>query len=389
MITGTNFPGATAASFENVATTGWGRPAVGVPDPPMLGSGVSREPERRITVLEPRPSGHRKLVRRAVAACAALALAAFMVGMSAVPAYAATCSGGATMTIDVAGGESIALSLSGGADPLGIVVTPSDPSCGGFDTSTVTAIHVNGTDGDENVTIDQSGSAPFPHQNTTAIDLALGAGADALVIAGQSTADSIGFGSDGISLDAGGTPDVTGIATVEGFTVDAGAGDDTVSGREGGGLGGVFATALTIHGEVGNDALTGGDADDEISGESEDDTLKGGAGGDMIDGGSGGDVVSGGDASDEVMGGAGSDQLKGGDGGDTLDGGAEADTLRGGEGPDTVNGGDGNDGLRGGGGDDDVNGDSGRDELAGGHGNDHCLGGPDPDSITGCESGHP
>jgi len=36
-----------------------------------------------------------------------------------------------------------------------------------------------------------------------------------------------------------------------------------------------------------------------------------------------------------------------------------------------------------------VNGDPGRDELAGGRGNDHCLGGPDPDSITGCESGHP
>ena len=129
--------------------------------------------------------------------------------------------------------------------------------------STVTTIQVNGTDGDESVTIDQSGSAPFPHQNTISIDLALGDGTDSLVIAGQSTADSIGFGADGISLDAGGTPDVTGIGTVESFTVDAGGGDDTVSGKEGGGLGGDFATALTIDGEVGNDALTGGDGDDE------------------------------------------------------------------------------------------------------------------------------
>jgi hypothetical protein len=154
------------------------------------------------------------------------------------PAFAVTCSGGATLTIGVAGGESIALSLSGESDPLAIVVTPSDPSCGGFDTSTVSAIQVNGTDGDESVTIDQSGIAPFPHQNTTSIDLALGAGADALVIAGWSTADPIGFGADGISLDAGGTPDVTGIGTVESFTVDAGRGDDTVSGKGGGGLGG-------------------------------------------------------------------------------------------------------------------------------------------------------
>ena len=163
-----------------------------------------------------------------MAACSAPALAAFTVGLSAVPAFAVTCSGGATMTIGVAGGESIALSLSGAADPLAIVVTPSDPSCGGFDTSTVTAIQVNGTDGDESVTVGQSGSAPFPHQNTTAINLALGGGSDALLIVGQNTADTIGLGSDGISLDAGGTPDVTGIATVEIFTVDAGDGDDSV-----------------------------------------------------------------------------------------------------------------------------------------------------------------
>ena len=295
-------------------------------------------------MIEPPPSGQRKLVRRAVATCAALALAAFIVGLSAVPAFAVTCSGGATMTIDVSGGESIALSLSGEADPLAIELTPSDPGCGGFDTSTVTAIQVNGTGGDESVTIDQSGSAPFPHQNSTSIDLALGAGADALVIAGQSTADSIEFGADGISLDAGGTPDVTGIGTVESFTVDAGGGDDSVSGKGGGGLGGEFSTAITIHGEAGNDALTGGGGNDTVDG------------------------------------GAGKDRLKGGDKGDTIDGGG---------GNDVVIGGDGNDVLEGGGGDDDVNGGPGRDQLSGGPGNDRCLGGPDPDSITGCESGHP
>ncbi|HEU5225049.1 MAG TPA: calcium-binding protein [Actinomycetota bacterium] len=316
-------------------------------------------------------------------------LVASLVGLDAVPAYAATCSGGTTMTIDLAGGESIALSLNGAADPLGIVVTPSDPSCGGFDTSTVTAILVNGTGGNESVTIDQTGSAPFPHQNTVAIDLALGDGTDSLVITGQSTADAIGFGVNGISLDAGGTPDVTGVGTIEGFTVNSGDGDDTVSGREDGGLGDVFAAALTIDGDVGNDVLTGGDGGDQISGGSGDDTLKGGAGDDTVDGGSGADVVSGGDGSDVVMGDSGSDQLKGGDGGDTVEGGAGGDTLSGGEGADTVNGGDGNDRIKGGGNDDEVNGDPGRDELAGGRGTDRCLGGPDPDSITGCEIGHP
>jgi Ca2+-binding RTX toxin-like protein len=327
--------------------------------------------------------------RPRVAAAFGVLLVSFVVGLSAVPAYAATCSGGTTMTIDLAGGEAIALSLSGGADPLGIVVTPSDPSCGGFDTSTVTAIQVNGTGGDESVTIDQNGSAPFPHQNTTSIDLALGAGADALVITGQSTADSIGFGADGISLDAGGTPDVTGIGTVESFTVDAGGGDDAVSGKEVGGLGGEFPTTITINGEAGNDALTGGSGNDTSSGGSGSDTLKGALGDDTLDGGAGSDVVSGGDGNDTVDGGAGKDTLKGGDNGDTVDGGGGNDTVTAGEGDDVVSGGDGNDVLGGGGGGDDVNGDPGKDQLAGGPGNDHCLGGPDPDSITGCESGHP
>ena len=332
----------------------------------------------------------RGLCRRPrVAAVLGALLASLVVGLGAVPAYAATCSGSTTMTIDLASGESIAVSLSGGADPLGILVTPSDPSCGGFDTSTVTTIRVNGTGGNESVTIDQSGSAPFPHQNTVSIDLALGDGTDSLVITGQSTADAIGFGANGISLDAGGTPDVTGLLTVEGSIVNAGGGDDTVSGKEGGGLGGDFATTLTISGEDGDDTLTGGDGDDVITGGSGNDTLKAGAGNDTVDGGSGADAVSGGDGSDMVVGAGGSDALKGGDGADTVDGDAGGDTLSGGEGSDTVNGGEGNDRLKGGGNDDDVNGDAGRDELAGGHGNDHCIGGPDPDSITGCERGHP
>jgi Ca2+-binding RTX toxin-like protein len=142
--------------------------------------------------------------------------------------------------------------------------------------------------------------------------------ADALVIAGRSTADSIGFGADGISLDAGGVPDVTGIGTVESFTVDAGGGDDTVSGMGGGGLGGEFPTAIAIHGEAGNDALTGGGGNDTISG---------GTGSDTLTGAVGGDVVSGGGGNDAVEGGAGKDRLKGGDNGDTIDGGGGNDTL--------------------------------------------------------------
>jgi Ca2+-binding RTX toxin-like protein len=331
----------------------------------------------------------RGTMRRFGAAIVTLVCASAIVGLSAVPASAATCSGDATMTIDLASDESVTLSLTGADDPRTIDVTPADPSCGGFDTGTVSTIHVNGADGGERVTIAQNGSAPFPHQITSSIVLALGGGTDSLVVIGQTTADTIGFGTNGVSLDADDTPDVTGVDTVEASVVDAGGGDDTVSGKEGGGLGGDFATALTLEGEEGNDALTGGAGDDAIGGGSGNDALKGAAGGDTVDGGAGDDVVSGGSANDALLGGAGADRLKGGADTDTLDGGDGGDTLSGGGGPDTVNGGDEDDRVEGGGGDDEVNGEPGRDQLSGGPGDDHCLGGPDPDSITGCEHGHP
>lgn len=340
-------------------------------------------------MLERRASVRESTTRRVVAACAALGVASFFVALSALPARAVTCSGGATMTIDLATGESVTLSLGGDADPRTIVVTPSDPSCGGFDTSTVTTIRVNGVDGDEGVTIDQSGSAPFPHQNTASIVLALGGGSDALEIVGQVTADTIGLGADGVSLDAGSTPDVTGIGSVETLSVAAGGGDDVVSGKLGDALGGDLKAVVAILGAVGNDALTGGTRNDLIGGGDGTDTLKGGQGADALSGGGGADVMSGGAGDDALSGGANADRIKGGDQGDSLDGGDGKDTMNGGQGPDAVDAGGGNDTAFGNGGDDHLRGEAGRDQLLGGKGNDHCLGGPDPDSITGCEHGHP
>lgn len=336
-------------------------------------------------MLERRPSVRRGTIRRVVAACAALGLASFVVGLSAVPAWAVTCSGAATMTIDLASGESVALSLSGDADPRTIVVTPSDPSCGGFDTSTTTTIRVNGGDGNEAVTIDQAGSAPLPHENTASIELALGGGSDALMIVGQNTADTIGFGADGISLDAGQTPDVTGVDSVESFTVSANDGDDEVSGDGGGSLGGPFAVGLTIDGGAGNDTLRGGTGNDALQGGDGDDLLRGSRGDDLGDGGGGGDDLNGGDGTDIVSGGAGDDAAAGGDGPDAVAGGNGDDTVRGGQGDDVVAGEGGSDLLRGGGGADELSGGPGPDQLRGGKGVDGCVGGPGADSFTGCE----
>ena len=319
-----------------------------------------------------------------------LAMAGFVVALMATPASAVTCSSAdGTMSVDLAGGESITISLGGGNDPRSIDVSPSDPSCGGFDTSNTSTVRVNGGDGNESVTINQAGSVPFPHQNTATIDLALGGGADVLLIIGQPTADTIGLGGNGISLDEGSTADVTGVGSIETLAVAAGGGDDTVSGKEGDDLGGDLGTPVAISGGEGNDALTGGTGNDVIGGGAGNDTLKGGKGNDSVDGGDGDDVVSGGGAQDSVSGGAGGDLLKGGGDRDSVDGGNGNDTGGGGGGPDNVLGGKGNDRIDGGAGDDHVMGEDGRDQLSGGKGNDHCQGGPDPDSITGCEHGRP
>ena len=337
-----------------------------------------------------RGSGHgRTALGRLLVAPALGVVVVAAVGLLADPASAATCSGDATMTVHLAQGESVTLSLSGQDDPRTIDVAPSDQSCGGFDTSSVNTIHVDGTAGDESVTINQTGSVAFPHQNTDSIDLALGGGSDGLVIVGRNTADTIGLGTAGVSLDAGQSPEVVGIGSVEVITVAAGGGDDVVSAEGGGDLGGDLTSPIALVGEAGNDELSGGAGNDVIGGGSGTDTVRGGKGADTVGGGDEDDVVSGGGAGDAVTGGAGGDRLKGGGQGDSVDGGNGRDTLSGGGGPDAVTGGEGNDRPDGGGGDDHVKGEAGRDQLSGGKGEDHCQGGPDPDSITGCEHGSP
>ncbi len=247
---------------------------------------------------------HARARRRLGAALSTLALAAFIVGLTAIPAFAAvSCSGGATMTIDVTAGTAFTISLSGAPAPFDIDVTPNDGSCGTFDTGTVTSIHVNGLDGqNDSLTIDQSGAAAFPVGSTATFVLAMGTGTDSLAITGAAGADVIGLGANGISLDSGQTPDVTGTGTVETFTVNSGAGDDQVSGAGGGGLGGVFTAALVLNGSDGADNLAGGSGADTINGGNGNDTLAGNDGNDTVNGGtdSGADSMTGGNGTDTL-----------------------------------------------------------------------------------------
>ncbi len=82
-----------------------------------------------------------------------------------------------------------------------------------------------------------------------------------------------------------------------------------------------LARPTSLHGEGGNDRLTGGGGYDEIFGGPDNDTLSGANGNDVLVGGSGIDTLSGG---------GGRDILIGGLGGDTLNGGADDDILIGG-----------------------------------------------------------
>ena len=136
--------------------------------------------------------------------------------------------------------------------------------------------------------------------------------------------------------------------------IDAGAGDDKVTG--GGG----------------NDTILGGDGLDAINGGGGNDSLSGGTGNDSLSGGAGNDTIAGGAGDDRMFGAAGQDILFGEAGNDTLFGGTtclddpNADILVGGDGRDTLCGGDGRDILVGGLGADNLRGNAGDDVVLGG-----------------------
>jgi hypothetical protein len=156
-------------------------------------------------------------------------------------------------------------------------------------------------------------------------------------------------------------------------------GNDTITGGSG---------PDTLDGGVGNDSLAGGAGDDSIFDRSGNDTLLGNADDDTLSGGRGNDSLQGGPGADLLLGLSGFDTLHGGDGDDVLLGGAHNDQLFGdagsdllfGEtGHDTLSGGDDDDGLAGGPGNDQLNGDGGDDILSSASGRDTVSGGAGAD----------
>ncbi|NEQ95341.1 MAG: DUF4347 domain-containing protein [Cyanothece sp. SIO2G6] len=86
-------------------------------------------------------------------------------------------------------------------------------------------------------------------------------------------------------------------------TLIAGSGQATFYGGDGADI--LDASRSTeianLHGEGGNDKITGGSAADKLYGGSGDDALSGGDGNDLLDGGDGADSISGGDGEDEFI----------------------------------------------------------------------------------------
>jgi Ca2+-binding RTX toxin-like protein len=106
--------------------------------------------------------------------------------------------------------------------------------------------------------------------------------------------------------------------------VDAGKGHDHVH---------VDASVLVstnLNGNVGNDILVGGGANDTLLGFAGKDNLSGGEGNDQLDGGAAPDVLTGGNGADNIAGGHGLDIIDGGAGADTITGGKGRDSLTGG-----------------------------------------------------------
>lgn len=142
-------------------------------------------------------------------------------------------------------------------------------------------------------------------------------------------------------------------------TLVGGAGNDTLVGGDGTDVLGYtdetaavivnLATNAASGAGIGSDSITGfevvqaGGGDDKVSGTGGTETINAGAGADTVDGGGGADSILGGAGSDSLVGGADNDTILGGDGDDFVHGGSGDDSIVSTPGKDTVEAGQGND----------------------------------------------
>ena len=343
-------------------------------------------------------------------------IAVFVVVTSRAARAAATCASvGANVNITLASGDTVTIArdAAGNFSVSGTGLTPT--TCGGATVSNRDTVNITGTGGNESVTIDLSGGAFVPGMvdeagATDEIEFAvnLGAGAaDAIVITGLPTADTITVGESGVNLNDVDDVDVS-LVDVEARTISGSGGDDIMSAAGGNATGAALVSTVTINGGNNADTIAGGDSGDTLNGESGDDAISGGPGPDTSSGGIGNDVF------DEGSGINGADSFAGGTGLDgvtyaartaavtvTIDGvsddgeagegdsiatdvenaiaGSGSDVLVGSSSPNSLSGGAGDDTIDGAAGVDIIDGGDDADEIIGGNGNDGLAGGSGTD----------
>jgi len=210
-----------------------------------------------------------------------------------------------------------------------------------------------------------------------------------LTVTGRTKADILtiteaGSGSSGtVTIVAGSGTNSNQIgqfsaSTVKSIIVNAGDGGDRVVMSLT-----TASTTVIVHGDAGNDTISGSGGAEQLFGDVGHDSISGGDGNDTITGGNGNDTLSGGAGTDVLNGNAGSDSMLSGDGNDTIAGSAGFDTASGGNGDDVITGGGDDDSLLGDAGNDTIDGSGGSDFIDGGAGNDSLLGGDGIDTING------
>lgn len=225
------------------------------------------------------------------------------------------------------------------------------------------------------------------------IDLTVdaGAGDDSITTAIGDDVINAGDGNDSIFAEAGndvidaGAGDDTILADLGNDVIDGGAGFDTLFlARATGPVTVDFAAGKVSGAGIGSDSFVNiekllfGAGNDIVTGNNGNDAFDGGAGNDTLKGGAGDDTLLGDEGDDAIDGGSGDDVVQGGNGVDTLKGGSGVDRLDGGAGNDVIDAGSGNDIVLGG---------AGNDVIDAGSGDDRIEGGAD-DDILSAGSGH-
>jgi Ca2+-binding RTX toxin-like protein len=235
------------------------------------------------------------------------------------------------VTMDLNSMEHIDINARGGADNITVddltgtgvkqvAIDLSGTPGSGTGDGAADIVTVNGTAGDDHMTISNVGSGVVVKGLAAQVTVTGAEPADRLVINGLGGNDTLTFDGSGrgaqISVFADGTDVavtesgsnvVTDLANIENLVINGTGGDDVI--RASNGI--AALTHLTINGGAGNDTIFGGD------------------GGDLINAGDGNDIVTGGRGNDTALLGSGDDTFiwNPGDGSDVVEGQGGFDTM--------------------------------------------------------------